>query len=343
MRGLLVWLVAWSTAALAECEMTRYRHVQASPHVHVFEAAEGTTAVVNGNIVAVVGGEAMLVVDTGQFPSIARRVIAELKALSPVPVRFVVNTHWHGDHLLANSVFKEAYPGVRFIAHPHTIEQGPKFYSDYAARSKQRLPGLVADMRKRAAASSSADEKLWIAKTLECVDEILPEVEQTHYLAPDFPFEADMRVDLGGVTAVVRHLGEGNTPGDLVVWVEEDRLVATGDIIVAPVPYAIGSNLAPWEKTVGNLLALSPAVIVPGHGPVMRDDRYVRDVLALMVSTRAQLVALHARGASKADAAKSLDTRAFQDRYVDTAMKRQAFDQFFVKPAIARIWPQDAT
>src|SRR5690348_6712273 len=106
MRLLLAFLAFGSAAAFAECEMTQYRRVQASRHVHVFEAAEGTTAVVNGNIVAVVGREAVLVVDTGQFPSIARRVVADLKSISPLPVRYVVNTHWHGDHLLANSVFK---------------------------------------------------------------------------------------------------------------------------------------------------------------------------------------------------------------------------------------------
>ena len=327
-------------AAHADCEMTKYRRVQASAHVHVFEAAEGTTAVVNGNVAAVIGREGTLVVDTGQFPSIARRMIADLHAMSAPPVRYVVNTHWHGDHMLGNAVFKEAYPGLRIIAHPHTIEQGPRFYDDYAAKSRQRLPAIVADLRKRGETTESADEKLWIARTLECVEAILPEVENTHYLSPDVTLTEDMRIDLGGVTAVVRHLGSGNTPGDLVVWVEEDRLVASGDMIVAPVPYAIGSNLEPWEKTLDTLAALSPRVIVPGHGPVMRDDAYLRDVRALIASTRAQLVAMQARGVAKADAARELDTKAFSARYIDTPMRRQAFEQFFVKPAIAQIWPK---
>jgi len=326
-------LFAW-----AACEMTQYRRVQASPHVHVFEAAEGTTAVVNGNVSAVVGRDAILVVDTGQFPSLARRMVADLKAISKAPVTHVVNTHWHGDHLLANSVFKEAYPGVRFAAHPHTIEQGPKFYGDYAARMKQRLPGIVADMKKRAAASSSDEERLWIGKTLECLDAVLPEVDHTRYLGPDLPVERELRVDLGGVTAVVRHLGAGNTPGDLVVWVEPDRAVIAGDMLVAPVPYAIGSDIAPWEATLKTLRTLDAAIIVPGHGPVMRDDAYLRDVQALLATTRSQLAALRSRGKSKDDAARELDTAAFAAKHLGTAMRRQAFEQFFVKPAIAQVF-----
>jgi len=332
--------VALPLPAQSDCAMTQYRHVQASPHVHVFEAAEGTTAVVNGNVSAVVGRDAILVVDTGQFPSIARRMVADLRAISGAPVTHVVNTHWHGDHLMANTVFKEAWPGMRIVAHPHTIEQGPKFYDDYAAKMKQRLPGIVADMRKRAEASQSDEEKLWIRKTLECVEAIGPEVEHTRYLGPDLPVERELRVDLGGVTAHVRHIGPANTPGDLVVWVEQDRVVIAGDMLVAPVPYAIGSDIAPWEKTLTVLRALDAAVIVPGHGPVMRDDSYLRDVQALLATTRTQLVAMQARGVTKADAARELDTKAFAARHLGTPMRRQAFDQFFVKPAIAQLWPK---
>jgi cyclase len=341
MRG-VESLLAWSLfAALpsAACEMMQYRRVQASPHVHVFEAAEGTTAVVNGNIVAIVGREAVMVVDTGQFPGIARRVVADLKALTKAPVRYVVNTHWHGDHLLANSVFKETWPGVKVIAHPHTIERAAAFYTDYAKRTPDRLAQAVEGMKKRRAESTSADEKLWLDRTLACAEAARGEIPVTEYVPPDTPFAGDFTIDLGGITAAVRHLGTGNTPGDLVVWVEADRLVASGDMVVAPVPYAIGAELEPWVGTLGALAALDAVVLVPGHGPAMRDAAYVRDVRDLIASTHQQLVALKARGVAREEAAAQLDTRAFRDKHVDTPMKRQAFEQFFVRAAVAKAYP----
>ena len=327
----------------AACEMMQYRHVSASAHVHVFEAAEGTTAVVNGNIVAIVGREAAMVVDTGQFPGIARRVVAELRALTKVPVRYIVNTHWHGDHLLANSVFTQAWPQARVVAHPHTIERAGALYTDYAKRSAERMGPAVEGLRKRRAAATGEDEKVWLDRTLACVDAALKEIPETTYVAPDTPFTGDMRVDLGGVVAHVRHIGPGNTPGDLVVWVEGDRLVASGDMVVAPVPYAIGSDLEPWIGTLGALAALDAAVLVPGHGPVMRDASYVRDVLALIESTHAQIKAMKARGVARADAAAHLDTAAFRAKHVTTPMRRQAFEQFFVQAAVARAWPAPAS
>ena len=326
-------------APAAECEMMQYRRVQASPHVHVFEAAEGTTAVVNGNIVAIVGRDAVMIVDTGQFPGIARRVVADLRALTKAPVRYVVNTHWHGDHILANSVFKETWPDAKVIAHPHTIERAAAFYTDYAKRTPERLVPAVAGMRKRREASTSDDEKLWLDRTLACIEAARIEIPNTTYLPPDTPFAGDMTVDLGGVTAAVRHIGPGNTPGDLVVWVAADRLVASGDMIVAPVPYAIGSDLEPWIGTLGALAALDATVLVPGHGPVMRDAAYVRDVHALIKSTHEQLVAMKARGVAREDAAAQLDTTAFREKHVTTPMRRQAFDQFFVRAVVAKAWP----
>ncbi|MEO5691691.1 MAG: MBL fold metallo-hydrolase [Usitatibacter sp.] len=340
MKTYLPWLAALPLLAHAECEMTRFQRVQASPHVVAYEAAEGSTAVVNGNMVAIMGRDAVLLVDTGQFPSITRRMIADIRAHTSAPVKYVVNTHWHGDHLLGNDAVKQVFPAVKFIAHSHTIEQGRKYYENYPAGEPAELERAAQDMRKELLTATRDDAKTWIAKTLECVEAIAPEVPATHYVAPDTPMDTEMKIDLGGVTAVVKHIGTGNTPGDLVVWVPEDRLVASGDMVVAPTPYAGGSDLAPWVKTITKLRAMKAAVIVPGHGAVMRDYKYVDDLEKLLITTQSQLVAMKAAGVEKKDAAEKLETSNFRKLYVTTAMRREAFRQFFVLSAIQKIWPK---
>ena len=334
----LLGLALLEASLATACDMFTYERVQAAPNVYVFQAAEGTTGVVNGNITLVVGRESALVVDTGQFPGIARRVVEDIKRITPLPVRHIVNTHWHGDHLLANSVFREAWPEARIVAHSHTIEQAAKFYSDYDARMAQRLPIIMADMRKQRDAAESSEQKQWLERTLACAERAMPEIEVTRYLAPDLVVDQELPIDLGATRAVVRHLGAGNTPGDLIVWLPQQRIAIVGDMIVHPVPYAIGSQLAPWTRTLARLRALQPRAIVAGHGPVMRDDRYLRDVEALLESTRAQLADMHSRGVSRQDAEKQLDTSRFRERYVTTPMRRQAFEQFFVKAAIQQVW-----
>jgi glyoxylase-like metal-dependent hydrolase (beta-lactamase superfamily II) len=339
MRLFLLAIVLSVTAAEA-CEMMAFKRVKASPHVHVFEAAEGTTGVVNGNIAVVIGNDAALVVDTGQILGTARKVVDEIRALTKLPVRYIVNTHWHGDHILGNATFKRAFPEARIVAHPFTVEEGGKRYADYAVKTAQTLPVVLDNARKRREASTSDDERLWLARTIECGEKILPDVPDTHYLAADTLVEREMTVDLGGLPVVIRHVGTGNTAGDLVVWVEQDRLVATGDMVVYPAPYAIGANaLDMWAGTLAQVRSLGATTFVPGHGPVMRDDRYLRDVEVLLISTRRQIADMRAQGAARADAASKLDTSEFRARYIDTPMRRQAFEQFFVKAAIAANWP----
>jgi cyclase len=336
----LCGLLFFAVTAAAACETAAYTRFQVTPNVTLFQSAEGTPAIVNGNIVAISGKDATLVVDTGQFPGNARRAIAELKA-GGKPVKYVVNTHWHGDHLLANAQFREAYPEARFIAHSHTIAEAAKRYdAEYGAKSRKSIPIVADQFRKRREETKSDEERLWIDRTLACVDFLLAELEHTRYAAPDMAVDAELRIDLGDLPVVIRHIGAGNTPGDLVVWVEKDRLVASGDLLVYPSPYAIGSDLGPWVGTLDNLQKMSPKLLVPGHGPVMRDDTYLVDVRALIKSTRAQFDEMLAKGVAKADAAGKLDTRAFGDKYLDTPMKRQAFEQFFVKAAVQQAWPK---
>jgi len=70
----------------------------------------------------------------------------------------------------------------------------------------------------------------------------------------------------------------------------------------------------------------------------MRDDTYLVDVRALIRSTRAQFDEMLAKGVPREEAAAKLDTRAFAARYLDTPMKRQAFEQFFVRAAVQQAW-----
>jgi len=338
-RVLASLLLALATPALA-CDIMKYKRVKASDHVTVFEAAEGTTAVVTGNIVAIAGRDATLIVDTGQLPSVARRVIGELRDMKVASVRWVVNTHWHGDHLLGNGVFRDAYPDAHFIAHSYSIQQATRVYTGFAKRMAEKLPAVRDDFRKRAAATTSSDEKAWLEESAACVELALPETQQVAFFPQDTPVDDSRTIDLGGVTAVVRHLGTGNTPGDLVVWVPEDRLVASGDMVVFPAPYAIGSALDPWVATLEALQRLDPKVLVPGHGPVMRDGTYLADVKALIAATRSQVAALKAKGVAKEDAARQIDTAAFRARYIDTPMRRQAFQGFYVDAVVEKAWEE---
>ena len=98
-------------------DVTKVYHTEKlAEGVYAFIAPEPRTQVVSGNSVAVIGDDGVLVVDTGNVPSLARRMIGEIRKLTDKPVRFIVNTHWHPDHLMGNAVYREEFPGVAILS-----------------------------------------------------------------------------------------------------------------------------------------------------------------------------------------------------------------------------------
>ncbi len=92
-------------------------------------------------------------------------------------------------------------------------------------------------------------------------------------------------------------------------------MVVAGDLVVAPVPLTGDQSfIGDWAGTLERLLALKPAVIVPGHGPVLRDDGHVKLMIELLSSMTTQTKAAVAKGETLEQARKSVDLGAFRKR-----------------------------
>jgi glyoxylase-like metal-dependent hydrolase (beta-lactamase superfamily II) len=99
-----------------------FTRTELAPGVHafVFDNPRGDAANVDGTSVAIINDRDVVVVDAQWTPATTRRVVAELRRLTDKPVRYVITTHWHGDHWFGNQAWAEAYPGVEFVAHENT-------------------------------------------------------------------------------------------------------------------------------------------------------------------------------------------------------------------------------
>src|SRR6476646_3251867 len=104
----------------------------ADPQVEVVRVADGVYAVLrsqhpeeqpgHSNSVIIINDEDVVVVDATRMPSQARKIIAAVRALTRKPVRVLIHTHWHDDHVYGNQAFAEAFPGVEIVAHQSARE-----------------------------------------------------------------------------------------------------------------------------------------------------------------------------------------------------------------------------
>lgn len=224
------------------------------------EAAMGSSA--NRNFISnagfVVTEAGVVVIDALGSPELASELIEEIRRVSSQPIRYVIVTHYHADHIYGLQSFKAA--GARVLAHP-------------AAREY-----LASDTAQRRLEQSRQDLFPWI-------DERTRLVEPDRWLADG---ETVLRV--GSDEFWIRHAGPAHTPEDLIVFLPRKGVLFAGDLAFrGRIPFVGQADSRQWIDSLTRLIAMKATVVVPGHGPVSRspaaDFELTRDYLAYLRST----------------------------------------------------------
>jgi glyoxylase-like metal-dependent hydrolase (beta-lactamase superfamily II) len=260
----LLHLLAGCAALLAGVAMAQTLQPQAlqvAPGVYMVQGAAALGSSANRNFISnagfVVTPEGVLVVDALGAPVLARELLAEIQRITPLPVRYVVVTHYHADHVYGLQEFKAA--GATVIAH--------RAGRDY-------LNSQTAELRLVASR-----------------DELAPAVDQnTHLVAADRWIDSPTTLQFGGIDFVLQPAGPAHTPDDLVVWVPQRKLLFAGDLVFrGRIPFVGQADSGQWIAALDRLLAFEPALIVPGHGPpstrARADLELTRDYLVYLRQT----------------------------------------------------------
>jgi cyclase len=203
----------------------------------------------------IVGEKAALVIDAGINGATARRIQETVRKLTEVPLRYLVNTNYHGDHSFGNYAFPDT---VEIIAHRLTADSMADLEFEKRVRSRN-LYGHE---------SAIADVISW--------------------RKPDRTFDDKLEIDLGGRIVQLWHFGAGNTPGDTIVYVPEQKIAWTGNFIgnerLLPMLLEVGP-LTYIETLARCKATLAIRTIVPGHGPLGKPvalDRTIQYLWALL-------------------------------------------------------------
>ena len=158
-------------------------------------------------------------------------------------------------------------------------------------------------------------------------------------MTPELTINDKVLLHLGGRDAQVLFLGRGNTAGDTLVWLPDEKILMTGDLVVYPAPFAFGSFFSEWGPTLRKAIALGPATIVPGHGPIMHDTSYLQLVADAADAVSAKVKALAQQGLSLDETKAKLDVKDIREKFArgDETL-RLKFDGFFLGPGVPRAY-----
>ena len=266
-------------------ETERLKPVRVSPHGWFFEGHAGMASAANRGFMSnagfVVTDDGVVVFDALGTPVLGRAMVAAIRTITSQPIRRVIVSHYHADHVYGLQALKEA--GVEIWAY----RKGEAYFTSGVA--EERL------------AQRRADLFPWVD-------------DKTRVVRPDVWLDGDVDFRMGGVTFRLVYSGGGHSPEDLMMYVVEDRLLFAGDLIFSGrIPFVGNGDSRGWLQATKRMLALSPAIVVPGHGPASRDVE--RD----LTLTRDYLIYLRE---TMGRAAK--DLTPFEEAYARTDWSRYA-------------------
>lgn len=209
-----------------------------------------------------VTADGVLVFDVLGTPALGRAMRRAIRAVTPLPIRHVVISHYHADHFYGLQAF--VGPGVQIWA-------GAKV-RDYLASG--------------APAARLAERRASLAPWVDA---------RSRIVAPTRWIDADTVIRLGGIRFELLPVGPAHTPEDLMMLMVEEGVLFAGDLVFSGrLPFIADADSRAWLAVLERLAHLAPAILIPGHGPVSRngmaDLTLTRDYLRFVRSAMADAV-----------------------------------------------------
>jgi glyoxylase-like metal-dependent hydrolase (beta-lactamase superfamily II) len=281
----------------------------------IYHAIGTGTLVVMSNATIIEGDRDVLVVDSHVTPGGAWALREELKAITPKPIRFVVNSHHHFDHSHGNQIYG---PEVEIIATQFARDQivagksvDARPYNTFIGG----VPGTIRNLEGRLAQAADAKERETIENQLAVQRNHLEGTKAVKPTPPSVTLTHALTLYRGAREIRILHLGRGHTGGDVIVHLPKERIIATGDLLVEGLSYLGEGYFDEWVETLEKVKALGFDTVLPGHGRPFNGTAKFDHFQAYLRDFWTQARKLHAAKVPPLEAAKQIDLRSHATNY----------------------------
>lgn len=251
----LLVLGVYSSAGAESRVALEVKPIKMGPHSYYVKGLSGAASAENqgymSNAGFVVTNAGVVVFDSLGTPALANSLVAAIAKITRQPIRRVIISHYHADHIYGMQVFKAL--GAEIWAH----SAGQEYVGSDEAR-------------------------LRLAQRVEILQPWID--ENTQVLPADKWLDGDTGFEMGGVHFELRHVGPAHSSEDIAMFVKEDSVLYSGDLVFkGRVPFVGNADSRMWLQALDKLIAFKPEVMIPGHGSAsgtpVADLRLTRDYL----------------------------------------------------------------
>jgi cyclase len=308
-----------STRAGAQAARTSGPVVQGK--VYSFEKiADGvyySTSVTNtgGNHAIIVGDRDVLLVDDGTTTRAARALLEDMKKITDKPVRWVVNTHFHYDHTDGNGVFG---PEVEIIGHEyvrHAMADPEVTHRDPMKTALTNLPLQIETLKKQVGDEKDAARRDALQKQLATAQADWDDIRNLQPVPPNVTYSTRMTLHQGSREIQLLFLGRGHTQGDTVVYLPQEHIVCTGDLMESRIAYMGDAMFDEWITTLDALKEMKFDTVLPGHGVPFHEKSLITAFQSYIKDFMRKVADLRNQGMSAEEAAQKVDLTSHQSDF----------------------------
>ena len=262
----------------------------------------------NCNAAVIISEDDVLIVDSHSKPSAARALLKQVRKITQIPVRHVVNTHFHYDHARGNQAFSGFPQEIMLISSEQTRKDLIGIERSRLSKEVADMPGIIAKLEQDLKNESDGKNKQALAATLNQARTYYQELKSVEIVLPGVTFDRTMILHKKNREIMLLFLGRGHTGGDIVVYLSREKVLITGDLITAWVPGMNDGYPNEWIGTLSSISKLDIEDVIVGHGRVSgkRVIEVQRNFLSEFISAvRAEV----GKGSSLEQAQKSVATQ----------------------------------
>ncbi|MFV1988893.1 MAG: MBL fold metallo-hydrolase [Gemmatimonadota bacterium] len=237
---------------------------------------EGVSPSMYAASLIVIRTDHVLVVDSRHDDASANDLIETIADLTDLPVKYLVNTHWHGDHVQGNARFREAFPDVQIVGASTTgrdmLTLGRQRLDEQIERAEGRIAtatGWLESGTKDDGTPLTEEERASLLEQIEATRSYAEARRAIKLVPPTMSIDAQINLDDAQPTVTVTRVGPAHTSGDLVVTVPDAGVMALGDLIEDGFPYLGDGSPAGWARALRRVSGIEAEILLGAHGPVL--------------------------------------------------------------------------